>query len=135
MDVCIRSLDKLCSTDFAVVADEVLCVLQQRNEAGTLIFLVVRRICISIALLSLGTQHHQTQRNNTQTHKFWISHNPETAGSSLSPQPKDCDRKDVTVFFFDVTLKNAAAILSEPPAAASGAVHARGPLQSAGRVL
>ena len=29
-----------------------------------------------------GTQYHQTQQNSTLTHKFWISHNPEVAGSS-----------------------------------------------------
>ena len=33
-------------------------------------------------ILSLGTQYHQTQQNSTLTHKFWISHNPEVAGSS-----------------------------------------------------
>ena len=36
-------------------------------------------------ILSLGTQYHQTQQNNTITHKFWISHNPEVAGSSPVP--------------------------------------------------
>ena len=64
--------------------------------------------------------------------RFLITRRPQV--QVMSPQPKDCDRKDVTVFFFGVTLKNAAAILSEPPAA-SRAVHARSPLQSAGRVL
>ena len=34
------------------------------------------------SISSLGTQYHQTQQNNTITHKLWISHNPEVAGSS-----------------------------------------------------
>ena len=36
---------------FAIVADEILCVLQQRNQTGTLIFFVVQCIGIDIALV------------------------------------------------------------------------------------
>ena len=36
---------------FAVVADEILCILQQRNQAGTLIFFVIQRIGVDIAFV------------------------------------------------------------------------------------
>ena len=53
------------------------------------------------SVLSLGTQYHQTQQNNTLTHKFWISHNPEAAGSSpVSATNKSSLKRQVSTSFF-----------------------------------
>ena len=52
-------------------------------------------------ILSLGTQYHQTQQNSTLTHKFWISHNPEVAGSSPVPATnKSSLKRKVSTSFF-----------------------------------
>ena len=53
-------------------------------------------------ILSLGTQYHQAQQNSTLTHKFWISHNPEVAGSSPVPATiwRTVERQVLPFFFF-----------------------------------
>ena len=52
-------------------------------------------------ILSLGTQYHQTQQNSTLTHKFWISHNPDVAGSSpVSATNKSSLKQQVSTSFF-----------------------------------
>nr|DAQ61806.1 MAG TPA: hypothetical protein [Caudoviricetes sp.] len=52
-------------------------------------------------ILSLGTQYHQTQQNNIPTHKLWISHNPEVAGSSpVSATNKSSLKRQVSTSFF-----------------------------------
>ena len=54
-------------------------------------------------VLSLGTKYHKTQQNNTVTHKLWISHNPEVAGSSPVPATKSVtvvDTISTTVTFY-----------------------------------
>ena len=54
------------------------------------------------SVLSLGTQYHQTQQNNILTHKLWISHNPEVAGSSPVPATtwRTVERQVLPFFFF-----------------------------------
>jgi hypothetical protein len=52
-------------------------------------------------ILSLGTQYHQTQQNSIVTHKLWISHNPEVAGSSpVSATNKSSLKRQVSMSFF-----------------------------------
>ena len=52
-------------------------------------------------VLSLGTKYHKTQQNNTVTHKLWISHNPEVAGSSPVPATnKSSLKRQVSTNFF-----------------------------------
>ena len=57
-------------------------------------------------VLNLGTQYHQTQQNNTLTPKFWISHNPEVAGSSpVSATNKSSLKRQVSTSFFYLMAK------------------------------
>ena len=65
---------------------------------------------------SLGTQYHQTQQNNTITHKLWISHNPEVAGSSpVSATNKSSLKRQVSTSFFLLYGKSGNKLVTLTP--------------------